>query len=127
MVKGCTQIIITTSIQIDLIFTNRPERITRSCDMLTGVSDHNVLIISRKLTNRQFATHSGKNDHIGIPRSTRDDFKSAMTNLNSDNSLLFNDVGIISQCFNENLQSKINEFSARIKSKSKAQSLSWVL
>lgn len=41
LISGPTRITNSTKILIDLIFTNRPERILKSCNMLTGLSDHN--------------------------------------------------------------------------------------
>ncbi len=56
MVNGPTQITNNTSIQIDLISTTRPERITKPHNMVTGLSDHNMVLISTKLTIRWFST-----------------------------------------------------------------------
>ena len=37
---------------IDLVFSNRPERILKSFNMLTGPSDHNLISVARKLNLR---------------------------------------------------------------------------
>ena len=42
IVKGPTRITNSTSTQIDLILTNRPERITKSYNVVTRLSDHNM-------------------------------------------------------------------------------------
>ena len=100
MVKGPTRTTNTTSTEIDLIFTNRPERITKSYNMITGLSDHNLVLISRKLTTRRFASYSGNKDYIGIPRNKQEAFKTAITNLNWDTlyrELTKQNQGILSQ------------------------------
>lgn len=50
LVKGPTRITPTSKTQIDLVFSNRPERITKSFNFVTGLSDHNLTLISRKLS-----------------------------------------------------------------------------
>lgn len=58
--KDMTQIISgptrqnSTSTQIDLAFTNRPERIFKSFNFLTRRSDHNFIMVNRKLNNKCF-------------------------------------------------------------------------
>jgi len=35
--------------KIDLLFTNRPERISKTLNLMTGMSDHNIILCARKL------------------------------------------------------------------------------
>ncbi len=39
-----------------LIFSNREERIIKSYNFLTGLSDYNMILTSRKLTKKHFST-----------------------------------------------------------------------
>lgn len=80
MVNGPTRIANGTSTQIDLIFSNRPERITKSHNMITGLSDHNMVLISRKLTCRRLTTHAGNKEFFGILKNKQEYFKSAIKN-----------------------------------------------
>lgn len=48
MINGPTRITNSTSSQIDLIFSNRAERILKTFNMLTGLSDHNLILVARK-------------------------------------------------------------------------------
>ena len=57
-IKGATRITKSSRSQIDLIFSNREERITKSYNLLTGLSDHNMILTSRKLTKKRFPTQS---------------------------------------------------------------------
>lgn len=38
----------------DILFTNKPERIIKHYNVLTGLSDHNTIFFSRKLTKQCF-------------------------------------------------------------------------
>lgn len=51
LIRGPTRITSSSETQIDLIFSNKPERITKSINLLTGLSDHNLILVVRKLTN----------------------------------------------------------------------------
>ena len=126
MVKGPTRITNTCSTLIDLIFTNYPERITKSYNMLTGLSDHNMVLITRKLTRKRFAAYSGKKEFTGIPRSNQEQFHTAIRNMNWDTVLLDNDLEIISQKFTECLQTKIYEYVVTIKHKNRKFSFPWL-
>ena len=42
----------------DLIFTNKPERITKTYNLLTGLSDHNLILLIRKLNSSKNISHS---------------------------------------------------------------------
>jgi len=50
LIDGHTRITNVSKTQIDLIFSNKPERIIKSYNLLTGLSDHNMTLIVRKLT-----------------------------------------------------------------------------
>lgn len=54
VVRGPTRITNSSKTQIDLIFTYRPERIVKSFNMLTGLSNHNLTLVTRKLTKKSF-------------------------------------------------------------------------
>ncbi len=66
LISGPTPITNSTKSQIDLIFTNRPERILKSCNMLTGLSDHNMILVTRK---RRGLAHLLRNvNYLGCQR-----------------------------------------------------------
>ena len=39
---------------LDLIFTNKPDRIRKIYNLITGLSDHNLTLVSRKLSKTRF-------------------------------------------------------------------------
>lgn len=126
MIKGPTRITNSTSTQIDLVFSNRLERIVKSYNMITGLSDHNMVLISRKLTSKRFNTHFSNKEFSGIPKNKQDDFNEAIKNMNWEDLLYHTDLEIASQTFTEKLQSTISDFSIQMKCKNKKQSLPWV-
>lgn len=56
IIKGPTRITKSSKTQLDLIFTNKPERITKSYNLITGLSDHNLTLVARKLTKTGLKT-----------------------------------------------------------------------
>lgn len=69
MVKGPTRIARCSNTQIDLIFCNRPERITTSYNFTTGISDQNLVLMCRKLTKKRFIYRNDeKKTSYRIPR-----------------------------------------------------------
>lgn len=118
IVKTPKRITDSTSTQIDLIFSNTPERITKLFNMIIGLWDHNMVLISRKLTCRRFTTHAGKKEFFGIPKNKQEEFKAAIKKTSSPDLLPERDLQITSQIFTE-VQSTICEFSIRIKCKNK--------
>ena len=57
VIKGPTRITRSTQSQIDLIFSNRAERILKTHNLLTGISDHNMILAARKLTKKSFVNY----------------------------------------------------------------------
>lgn len=49
MISGPTRISRKTQTLIDLVFTNKPEHITKMYSLVCGLSDHNMVLIARKL------------------------------------------------------------------------------
>ena len=53
MIEAPTRITKNTRTLIDLIFTNKPDRIIKTYNLVTGLSDHNMTLIVRKLTKKK--------------------------------------------------------------------------
>ncbi len=60
LVEQPTRLTKTSQSRIDLAFTNKPDRIVKTYNFLTGLSDHNFILLVRKLTKKRFVTHSKK-------------------------------------------------------------------
>ena len=57
IIQGPTRGTQSSQTQIDLVFTNRPDRIIKSSNLLTGMYDHNVTLVVRKITKKRFKNH----------------------------------------------------------------------
>ena len=52
LVDQPTRITKTSKTMIDLLFTNKADRIVKTYNFLTGLSDHNLVLFARKLTKK---------------------------------------------------------------------------
>lgn len=128
LVKGPTRLTPTSKTQIDLVFTNRPERITKSFNFITGLSDHNLTLISRKLSRNRFNLSSTKKpSYFRIPKADQDNFDTAIKEIKWCDLLSGMDVETDSQQFLSKIKSTINSFLKETKPKHRQKSiLPWV-
>ena len=85
LIKGPTRMTSSSQTQIDLIFTSKPERVTKSFNMVTGLSDHNLTLIARKLTKSHFHLKPNtKSSQLRVPKSDVDGFDGEIKNINWD-------------------------------------------
>ncbi len=114
VVRGPTRITNSSKTQIDLIFTNRPERIVKSFNMLTGLSDHNLTLVTRNLTKKRFHPCAReKKEIITIPKSKYQNFVASANQIQWDDILLFSDYEKDSQIFLKTLERTIREFTQK--------------
>ena len=52
LIEQPTRITNRSETKIDLLFTNRPEIIIKTFNLMTGLSDHNIILFARKLKKR---------------------------------------------------------------------------
>ncbi len=119
MINGPTRITNSTRSQIDLIFSNRAERILNTFNMLTGLSDHNLILVARKLSSKRFNSFIRKYDSYGIPKRKLDDFRKAVHQIEWDDLLIGKDQDEDSQTFSKKLESTIKDFSCKLNPKNK--------
>lgn len=126
VVKGPTKITQSTRTQIDLIFSNKPERVTKSFKMITGISDHNLVLVTRKLTRKRFCGSKPKEQEIyKIPNKEQERFKSTI-NLNWSNLLEGKGVHEGSTALSNKLQCFIKDFLRKLKNRNTKSSLPWI-
>lgn len=58
MLNKPTQITKSSQTLLDLIFTNKPERVTKTYNLITGMSDHNLTLLARKLTKARYKSEA---------------------------------------------------------------------
>uniref|UniRef100_A0A8C8E3R6 Reverse transcriptase domain-containing protein n=1 Tax=Oryzias sinensis TaxID=183150 RepID=A0A8C8E3R6_9TELE len=112
--------------QIDLIFINRPERIAKSFNMLTGLSDHNLTLLSRKLTEKRFHSCAGVKEIITIPKNKYQNFVDEANQIQWDNILPSVDTENDGKLFLKTLKRTITEFTQKIKQKPYKNTVPWM-
>lgn len=93
VINGPTRITNSTSTQIDLTFTNRPERILKSYNMLTGMSDHNLIMVTRKLNKKRFNPLAAT-ELYRIPKQEQQNFQDSIKEVNWDELLIGKNLDI---------------------------------
>lgn len=106
LIKGPTRITQSTRTQIDFVLSNRPERISKSFNMITGLSDHNLSLVTRKLTRKRFSPSNTKeHEALRIPINMQEHFKSTIHSFKWNDLLLGKDLSEGSQIFSSKVQS----------------------
>lgn len=54
MIEKATRITKTSQTLIDLVFTNKVDRICKVYNLITGLSDHNLTLVARKLSKARY-------------------------------------------------------------------------
>ncbi len=79
--------------RIDLLFSNRAERITKTYNFLTGMSDHNIMFFSRKLSKKRLnRPHRPQPFASFIPKNLQQNFVAALKHLEWDEIFLCDDT-----------------------------------
>ena len=67
MIYKPTRITKSSQTLIDLIFTNKPDRIKKTYNLITGLSDHNLTLASRKLTKARYRNQNPMREKSSMP------------------------------------------------------------
>lgn len=115
-----------TQTQIDLIFTNKPERITKSFNLVTGMSDHNLTLVVRKLTKKRFLyRQEGKSFFNVIPKSPIGQFEEKLKHLDWNDVMQSGDLEQAFMYMMDSINTTKNEFSKNLYYSSKVH-LPWL-
>lgn len=128
MIKGPTRITRASKTMIDLIVTNRPQRIIRTYNLLTGLSDHNMTMVVRKLTKQRLPkfTNESKQGNLGIPKIKLTQVKNDLDHLDWNNVLQSNDLENCCNSLMKNLTNLIGKYSKTFKGTQRKASLPWL-
>lgn len=66
MISKPTRITKSSQTLLDLIFTNKPDRITKTYNLITGLSDHNLTLAARKLTKSRYRNQNTTKNNPNI-------------------------------------------------------------
>ncbi|XP_034043076.1 uncharacterized protein LOC117525349 [Thalassophryne amazonica] len=128
LIKGVTRIAKKSSTQLDLIFTNKPERITKSYNLITGLSDHNLTLVARNLTKNRFKFRSKTPiNFLGIPKTQQAEFDNEISDLSWEDVIASEDLEGSCNIFVNNINSVRERFTVKIQKKCKRkQNLPWL-
>ena len=88
MIKGPTRLTKVSKTLIDLVFTNRIEGVTKTYNLITGLSDHNMVLIVRKRTKKLLKSWcNGKPEFVGIPKNKTTQFENDLRNISWDGAI----------------------------------------
>lgn len=97
IIKGPTRITRNTKTLIDMIFTNKPDQITKTFNLLTGLSDHNMTLAVKKLTKKRlqyFGSSNADRVKMVIPKSKIVQFERDFGNINWDQLTEIDDLDV---------------------------------
>ena len=100
---------------IDLLFTNKADRIVQTYNLLTGLSDHNLVLFTRKLTKKRFMA-TPKTPAFGsrfIPKNLQQGFIDAVKMIDWGDTLSSEDIGENSNLFISKINDAMSSFSRR--------------
>jgi len=99
LIQGPTRVTSSSQTQIDLMFSNKPERITKSINLLTGISDHNLILVVGKLTKRRFVFQQEKERLLNIiPKQLLNKSEEKCKKLNWNEILSTDNLDDASEC-----------------------------
>ena len=78
LLEGPSRITASSQTQIDLIFRNKPERVVKTFNCITGLSDHILTLMSRKLTKKRFHHFNKPIEQLRIPKNEMANFQRAV-------------------------------------------------
>ena len=118
LIQGPTRITNTSQTQIDLIFSNRPERVTTSHNMLTGLSDHNITLLVRKLTRKRLGNSTIRNQfYEKIPKNEIVNLENAINQIDWSDLLTNRDTEVSCSTFFSTLNEIRANFTRKVKQK----------
>lgn len=110
-----TRITKSSQTRIDLLFTNKPERIAKTFNFLNGISDHNIILFSRKLTKQRLKMHRAPTSSITnvVPRSQAPHLKEALTRIDWEETLSSINIDTNSNSFINKLKEVMSSFACK--------------
>ena len=128
LIDKATRITRKTETLIDLIFTNRPERVIKTYNLITGLSDHNMTLVVRKLSHKRLVHHDrteNKSSTTGIPRRNITNFDHDLMGVNWESITAELDLDASVNNFTSTMSNLINKHTKTWKSRPKKYSLPW--
>lgn len=93
--------------------------------MFTGLSDHNLILVARKRSNKRFSPCC-EYESLRIPRNKQENFKNVFHQTEWSDLTSGTDLEEDSQIFSKVVESIIREFTCKLRHKNKTNTLSWM-
>lgn len=128
MVKGPTRITRMSKTMIDLMVTNRAERVTKTYNLLTGLSDHNMTLIVRKLTKQRLPIfiNEHKSGNAVIPKNKLPQLENELNHIDWNDVLQTNDLDDCCNTLIKTLTELIEKYIKIFKCKRRRVTLPWL-
>lgn len=112
---------------IDLIFTNKPDRISKTFNFLSGLSDHNFNLCSRKIKRQHLDTYCTRvTHHHFIPKDYQQNLKNELQQLDWANVLNNNDIDARSDILTKSVKDILAHFTKKREYKQQRKKLPWL-
>ncbi len=116
--------------RIDLLFTNKADRIVKTYNFLTGISDHNSIFFSRKLNNSRFARPSKAHPFPSInviPRNQLQNLSEGIKNIDWEETFSSNNIETSCDSFLDKIKNVMSPLTRRGRRRAKTRNaLPWL-
>lgn len=113
MIEQPTRITNHSATRIDLLFSNKVERITKTYNFLTGLSDHNIIFFSRKLSKQRFSKTQPQQTISTVPKNLQPSFEDALRRLEWDDFYTCDDIELGCNVLLSKINNVIESFTRR--------------
>lgn len=129
MIEAPTRITRNTQTLIDLIFANKPDRIIKTYNLVTGLSDHNMILIARKLTKKRMTRFLNPNQNsfkLVIPCKKLTEFENELKGVNWDELQQYDQVNDYCNKLMSTIESTVDKYIKKRKKIQRKFQLSWM-
>ncbi len=126
VIQGPTRITNTSKTTIDLIFTNKSDRISTTFNLLSGLSDHNLILCSRKVNWKHSTSLIRASSYQIIPKTEQQNLTNALQEYDWLNVLTNNEAEDSCSIFSKCVKEILDSFTKKVKFKRRKKALPWV-
>lgn len=129
MIETPTRITRNTQTLIDLISANKPDRIIKTYNLVTGLSDHNMILIARKLTKKRMTRFLNPNQYLfklEIPRKNQTEFENELKGVNWDELQQYDQVNDCCNKLMSTIESIVDKYTKKLKKSQRKFQLPWM-
>lgn len=102
------------------------DRIINFYNLITGLSDHNLTLMARKVNGKKCSIYDQSINSMKIPKNKKEHFKNAVQSIKWDDLMKSDNLDYTSHYFTDKLHKLIKDFSKKSRNKNKRASLPWI-